>query len=156
MVKNNINIEYQKIFETDDALEAYNKEIEQIAIIGRRNLNTGPLLNLTGGGEGVVNYIWTDTHRKNLSNAIKKAIDEKGFKPFGDFRNHEPYTEIEKIKISETNKQFYKSEHGKKRKTEMVEKWKTNLVNGKRVLSEEARKKMSEGASKGNKIRFQK
>jgi len=38
--------------ETEDEAEAFAKEIELIALYGRRNLNTGTLFNLTNGGEG--------------------------------------------------------------------------------------------------------
>jgi predicted DNA-binding transcriptional regulator AlpA len=37
--------------------EAHEREIELIALIGRRNRNAGPLTNLTDGGEGTVGHI---------------------------------------------------------------------------------------------------
>jgi len=66
ILANNENVEYSKIFFTDNAVEAYSKEIETIKSIGRRNLHEGPLLNLTDGGEGVINYVWIDSHRKKI------------------------------------------------------------------------------------------
>ena len=99
MIRENHNIEYEKIFESEIAKETYDKEIEIIQEIGRRNLKTGTLLNLTSGGEGVVNYIYTDIHRKNLSDSIKKAIEENRFIPVGNPKGRS-FSEKEKKKFS--------------------------------------------------------
>ena len=40
-----------KVFEFDDEIEALNKEREMIEQVGRETLNTGPLLNITLGGQ---------------------------------------------------------------------------------------------------------
>jgi group I intron endonuclease len=50
------------IFEID----AFELEKKLIRVIGRRNLNNGPLTNLTDGGDGIVGLIKTKEHRKNL------------------------------------------------------------------------------------------
>jgi hypothetical protein len=42
----------ERVFETEVEAEAFAKEIELIALYGRRNLQTGTLFNLTDGGEG--------------------------------------------------------------------------------------------------------
>lgn len=41
-----------KLFENLSSSDALQKEIEIISLIGRRNLNLGPLVNLTDGGDG--------------------------------------------------------------------------------------------------------
>jgi hypothetical protein len=49
----------QRVFETEDETEAFAKEVELIALYGRRNLKTGTLFNLTDGGEGGSGTVWT-------------------------------------------------------------------------------------------------
>jgi hypothetical protein len=49
----------QRVFETEDEAEAFAKEIELIALYGRRNLKMGTLFNLTDGGEGGSGTVWT-------------------------------------------------------------------------------------------------
>ena len=45
---------------------AFAREKELIALIGRRQLGTGPLVNLTDGGEGSSGYVFTSKDRKLL------------------------------------------------------------------------------------------
>jgi len=47
--------------------EAFRIEIDMISKIGRKDLSSGPLRNLSDGGEGNGNRIFSDEHRKNLS-----------------------------------------------------------------------------------------
>lgn len=58
----------ERVFETEVEEEAFAKEIELIALYGRRNTNTGTLFNLTDGGEGVAGMRKTDA---------QKAVDGK-------------------------------------------------------------------------------
>lgn len=140
MIKADKKIRYEKIFESNDSHEAYLVEIETILSIGRRDLGTGSLLNLTNGGEGVVNYQWTNEHRKNLSESIKLAIKEGRFIIKGT-RICNPET---KKKLSVAIKTFYETEAGQIRKKKMsVEK-----KGKKRILSNEARQKMSLGGKR--------
>jgi len=57
-----------RVFETKSEDEAFAKEIELIALYGRRNLGTGTLFNLTDGGEGGSGTVRTPAH---------KAVDSK-------------------------------------------------------------------------------
>jgi len=149
MIKKNEKIIYLKKLETDNEIEALNFECELIKIYGRRDLSTGPLFNLTDGGEGVINYVWTDTHRKNLSDSIKKAIIEGRYVPNNGSRFER--TEEYISKIGEKSREYWSSDEGEKQKELLSVKGKSLLVNGKRVLSEEAREKMRQGAIKRNK-----
>ena len=54
--------------------EACEKEKEFIKLYGRINLNNGCLSNLTDGGEGTVNFLISDEHRKIVSEANKKRV----------------------------------------------------------------------------------
>lgn len=58
----------ERVFETAIEAEAFAKEIELIALYGRRNTSTGTLFNLTDGGEGASGTIRTAAH---------KAMDSK-------------------------------------------------------------------------------
>ena len=50
-----------------DEAEAFYEEIRLIAVHGRRDLKTGPLFNLTDGGEGMVGAVRTEEWRANIS-----------------------------------------------------------------------------------------
>lgn len=58
----------ERVFETEVEADAFTKEIELIALYGRRNTSTGTLFNLTDGGEGASGAIRTAAH---------KAMDSK-------------------------------------------------------------------------------
>lgn len=64
--------EVQIIFETSDYNLLLNKEKEFISLYGRKDLGTGTLVNLTNGGEGVVNsgYVHTSKHNENKRLAL--------------------------------------------------------------------------------------
>lgn len=53
----------ERVFETDDEQAAFAKEIELIALYGRRDLKVGSLFNLTNGGEGASGYIKTEKQK---------------------------------------------------------------------------------------------
>jgi hypothetical protein len=53
----------QRVFETEDETKAFAKEIELIALYGRRNLKAGTLFNLTDGGEGGSGTVWTPAQK---------------------------------------------------------------------------------------------
>lgn len=56
----------QRVFETEIEAEAFAKEIELIALYGRRNLGTGTLFNLTDGGEGATGAVRSDAEKEFL------------------------------------------------------------------------------------------
>ena len=66
----------ERVFTSDSEAEAFAKEIELIALYGRRNLNLGSLFNLTDGGEGGSGTIKTDAHKAvDKYNSIKNWKD---------------------------------------------------------------------------------
>lgn len=152
MIKEDKKITYKKMLTTDDETQAFEYEIKMINEIGRRDLKTGPLLNLTSGGEGVRDYKYTEKHRENLSNSIKKAIKEGRHTPPV---NNSPrdYMKTEEFRNNTSNsmKEYYNSEAGQETKKQISDKLKSKLVNGKRILSDEARRKMNTVGKRKNK-----
>lgn len=65
------------VFRTDDKQEALDHEVSLIQKYGRRNLGTGPLANLTDGGEGMRNSAnhWSKGHTKLTHPGLKKASE---------------------------------------------------------------------------------
>lgn len=57
----------QRVLETENEAEAFAKEVELIALYGRRNTNTGTLFNLTDGGEGGSGTVRTAEHKASDS-----------------------------------------------------------------------------------------
>lgn len=64
--------EIRIVFESNDEQSVRDKEIELINFYGRRDINTGILVNHTNGGEGMLGYKHTKEHRDKLK------IDNKG------------------------------------------------------------------------------
>ena len=60
-----------KLFENLTESDAFEKEIELIESIGRINLKTGPLTNMTEGGDGISGNIISEETRKKISEAHK-------------------------------------------------------------------------------------
>jgi hypothetical protein len=59
-------------------LDAYIMEQKLINIIGRADLKKGPLTNMTDGGEGPINLIKTEQHKKKYS----KSFNWKKISPY--------------------------------------------------------------------------
>jgi hypothetical protein len=66
----------ERVLQTESEAEAFAKEVELIALYGRRNLGTGALFNLTDGGEGGSGTVKTDAHKAvDKYNSIKNWQD---------------------------------------------------------------------------------
>lgn len=74
---NNGNYEVDILLYNLSWKDACAKEIEFIALYGRRNLSKGPLCNLTDGGEGGLKCIQSQETRKKRAIAISKALKGK-------------------------------------------------------------------------------
>lgn len=66
--------EIEILFEDIDFEEAKKKETEFIALYGRKNNNTGTLVNLTDGGEGTIGYKHTEESIQKCRIAAKNQI----------------------------------------------------------------------------------
>lgn len=67
IVKLNPNYKVEIILESDDYEYIKEEEIRLIFIYGRKDLQKGNLCNMTNGGEGQINRIWSEESRKKLS-----------------------------------------------------------------------------------------
>jgi hypothetical protein len=112
-----------KIFENESESIVFNKEFELINKIGRNDLKTGPLCNLTNGGEGSSGYIPTLESKIKNSNSNKKqifTIERRNKLSEKAKRKRKPLSENHKDKLRDAvtgNKNgFYGKHHSKKTK----------------------------------------
>jgi hypothetical protein len=70
------NYEVEILLESDDYEFIKQKEVEFIALYGRRNLEQGLLTNLTDGGGGSVGYVYSEEQRKTVSLRFKGRSGE--------------------------------------------------------------------------------
>jgi hypothetical protein len=97
--------EVEILFDDISFEEAKVKEIEFIKLYGRKDLNTGCLVNLTDGGDGLINKVFTPEYRKKLSNAAKNRIlSEKDKDRLRKYRLGVPNSPAARVKISKANK----------------------------------------------------
>lgn len=68
-IANKTEFKVQIIWECSSRAELLEKEMEFIALYGRKDLGTGTLCNLTDGGEGVHNYKHTPEALVKMANA---------------------------------------------------------------------------------------
>ena len=67
--------EVEILFENISSEQAIKKEIELILLYGRKDLNTGTLVNMTDGGEGIVGF----NHKQQTKDKISKSHIGKTF-----------------------------------------------------------------------------
>lgn len=150
MLREERDVVYEVLFETDDAEEAFTKEIELISIIGRKDLQKGPLLNLTKGGEGVRGKVITEESRANLSVKIKLAIQEGRFDPGENLRQYKKIPEYIQLQ-AQRRREYYQTPEGEQTRQRLREIGKNKLVNGKRTdLTPEGRQRLSEARKRAN------
>lgn len=90
--------------------EASELEMFLISLYGRRDLGLGTLVNMTDGGEGTVNIIWSETSRKKKSEEMKgKLVGDKN--PMYGRKISDATKEKIRIKNSGTNSVRYGVKH---------------------------------------------
>lgn len=118
--------------------EALDLEINLISKIGRRDKGTGPLTNLTDGGEGVSGYIRSEESRKKLN---QERIDSGVYIKIANKNRGRKFSDEHRKKLSESHKGLGQSEETKKKRADKLRGIKR---------SEELKKQWSEN-KKGNK-----
>lgn len=116
--------------------EACKKEKEFITLYGRRDLNTGTLVNMTDGGDGMLGRIMTDEIK------LKIGLGNKG-KTYTDETKLKMSQALKGKKLSEEHKQKL-SQAGKGRTFSEEHKLKISQAGKGRILSEESRQKISQ------------
>jgi len=123
-----------KLYENLDYETAIKIEVDIISKIGRSDLNKGPLVNLTDGGEGTI----------NMSQEIKDKISEK--------RKGYKHSEEAKEKMKMSRKEYFDAGNttwNKGREWTPEERLKlTNKSNTGKKFSEEHKKKISKNSKK--------
>lgn len=85
--------------------KAKEKEIEFIKLYGRKDLKNGTLVNLTDGGDGTINKVFTEEYRKKLSISAKKRIlSEDQKEKLRNYRKNIKNSPEARLKISLANK----------------------------------------------------
>lgn len=80
------------------------KECEFIKLYGRKDLGTGTLCNMTDGGDGLINRVFTPSHRKKLSESSKaRVISEEQKEKLRGYRLGVPNSPEARKKISIAN-----------------------------------------------------
>lgn len=97
-----------------DVETAKAKEMEFIKLYGRKNLGNGPLCNLTDGGDGLINIVFTEQHRQRLSAANKgKTCPPERREKIRESKLKNPliYTDELRKKLSDSHKHLKPSPH---------------------------------------------
>ena len=85
--------------------EAKLKEIEFIKLYGRVDLENGTLANLTDGGDGLINRVFTQEHRRKLSLSSKgRKISDDQREKIRKSKLGQKHTEESKLKMSISGK----------------------------------------------------
>jgi hypothetical protein len=127
--------------------QAFKHEIYMIAVLGRKDLGTGILYNMTDGGDGTSGWVPSEETRKRMSDAHKgenhhnygKTLSEEHKRKIGKGNKNKILTEETKKRMSDAQKGKTRSEEHRR-----------NLSEANKNPSEETRRKRSE-AQKGEK-----
>ncbi len=126
--------------------EAFKHEIYMIAVLGRKDLGTGILRNLTNGGEGTSGNVWSEESRKKMSKIHKgKKLSKEQIELMRRNSTGKRHTEEakEKCRLAKLGNQW---NVGRRQSQETIDKIKQSNSGKKR--GEETRRKISE-AKKG-------
>ena len=124
--------------------EAFRHEIYMIAVLGRIDLGTGILHNMTDGGEGSSGWVPSEESRRKMSQSSKGKTHSKESKiKMSEAKKGNTYM-LGKTLSEETRRKIGEASKGR----DPSEETRRKISESKKNISEETRRKMSE-ASKG-------
>ena len=95
------------LFENLSVEAAKQKEIEFINLYGRRDLGSGTLVNMTDGGDGLQNRVFTPEYRMKLSIAAKaRKLSDAQKEKLRKYRIGKTISQEHKDRISAANKGY--------------------------------------------------
>lgn len=128
--------EIEIIFDEISWEEAEKKEIEFIALYGRKDLDTGTLVNLTNGGDGSLKRAHTEESK------LKMSKSRKGVPKSEEWKRKIAEAHIGRKITEETRQKLIDSHKGKKLSQEQKDK--IGLAHKNRYFSPEHRQKISQ------------
>jgi hypothetical protein len=103
-IVNKTNYKVNILYDSITFQEAKIKEIELIKKYGRIDIGNGILTNMTDGGDGTLNKIYTEEYRNKLSIAAKKRDNSKNYLKMNEGRKNYVITEEHRKKIINAGK----------------------------------------------------
>ena len=97
-IVNKVGYTVEILFENLSWEESATKETALIKSIGRQNIETGPLVNLTDGGEGMHNFIFSSDAKNKMR--LAKIGNKNGSGNKGQKRNPPSSETIKKISVA--------------------------------------------------------
>jgi hypothetical protein len=134
LITNNIVPCYSILEYFNNEADAFKREIELIATVGRENIDTGPLYNLTNGGEGSAGIVLTNEQKENRSKSMLifwNSLDKMKREKIGQksLANRHPDNVARGIKSTLDTKHKWSTYYKQQVENERYNSWKQSYCN---------------------------
>lgn len=116
ILKNGYEPFIEKVYINISEEESYKKEINLIKEIGRKDLKSGPLTNLTFGGDGTSGYVFTKEDKVKMSNAQMNGNHHLKL----NGHSEDSKKKLSKSKLGDKNPMYGKINPNKNKKLEQI------------------------------------